>query len=59
MTSYLRSVYDFIINNSNYGPIWCLLRYSVNIGADSQFSTAPPLFDAPWRRTPSKFPNDL
>jgi len=26
---------------------------------DSQFSPTAPLFDAPWGRTPSKFPNDF
>ena len=30
-----------------------------NIGADSQLSPTPSLFDVPWRSTQSQFPNDL
>jgi len=33
--------------------------FEIAYGADWQVSPTPTLFDAPWRRTPSKFPNDL
>jgi len=49
MTSYWRSIVTMALSD---------VVSERNIGTDSQFSPNPPLFDAPWRRTATKFPND-